>query len=416
MKQRFSTNESGNIAIMSAVAATAMAGVAGVALLFNQGSWAHEQMQGSLDAAVLAGTALPSQASDGERIKIAEATFKANMARSGLSQSADFKVTVAPKFLVQETQVSATTEGTVSNGFGAVIGITDLKVVAKATAQKSVSDPVCVLALNGSQPSSIEAYGTARFNAHCAVQANSDDGTGIKIYGNATASATAFGVTGGYSGDAWSPMPYEGTSIIADPYANLPVPVPGPCMLADKFIKTDVTLDPGTYCGGIDVKTGAHVTLRPGIYIMKDGPFAVNSGSSVTGDEVMVALVGADSYLYLLSQSTTKLSSPRDGVYKNIQFMSDRDLSTSKFNKEWTTILGGATLEYDGVLYLPEQQFWASGAGGKVIINANSPTMTMVADKIWAQGNVVFEITNEDRRNMDMAASAGFEYGSRLVK
>jgi Flp pilus assembly protein TadG len=409
-------DESGNIAIMSALGASTMAGVAGVALLLSQGNWAHEQMQGSLDAAVLAATALPSTASDSRRIEIAEAAFEANMVSSGLAQNADFQVTVEPKFLVQQTKVSAMAQGIVSNSFGAVIGITDMTITTKATAQKSTSDPVCVLALNGDQPSSIEAYGTAQFNAHCAVQANSSDGTGLKIYGNATASATAFGVTGGYSGDAWSPQPYEGTSVIDDPYASLPVPVPGPCMLADKFIKTDVTLDPGTYCGGIDVKTGAHVTLRPGVYIMKDGPFAVNSGSSVTGDEVMIALVGANSYLYLLSQSTTTLTSPRFGTYKNMQFMSDRDLSLSQHNKEWTTILGGATLDYDGVMYLPEQQLWASGAGGKVIIKANSPTMTMVADKIWAQGNVVYEITNEDRRNMDMEATTGFEYGARLVK
>jgi Putative Flp pilus-assembly TadE/G-like len=409
-------NESGSIAIMSAVSATVVAGVVGVAILFNQGTWAHEQLQGSLDAAVLAATALPASASKNERINIAAITFDLNMQKSGLAHSADFNVTVAPKFVIEKTQVSALTKGTVANGFGAVIGITDLIVVASATAVKTLSEPVCVLALNEKQPASIEAYGTAKFNAQCAVQANSNHGAGLKIYGNATAMAAAFGVTGGYSGSAWSPQPVEGTSVIMDPYASLPVPTAGPCMSVDKFIKTDVTLEPGTYCGGINVKTGAHITLNPGVYIMKDGQFAVNSGSSVNGKDVMIALVGTDSYLSLLSQSATMLTSPRNGIYKNIQFMSDRDLSTSQHNKEWTTILGGATLDFDGVMYLPEQQIWASGAGGKVIINANSPTMAIVADKIWAQGNVVYEITNDDRRNMDMAHNISFEYGARLVK
>lgn len=289
-------------------------------------------------------------------------------------------------------------------------------MIASATAEKTSSEPVCVLALNEKEPSSFEAYGTAKFNARCAVQANSNHGSGLKIYGNSTATAAAFGVTGGYSGTAWLPQPVEGTSVIMDPYANLSVPSAGPCMSVDKFIKTDVTLKPGTYCGGINIKPAAHVTLNPGVYFMKVGQFAVNSGSSVAGNDVMIALVGMDSYLNLLSQSATKLTSPRNGIYKNIQFMSDRDLSTSQHNKEWTTVLGGATLDFDGVMYLPEQQLWASGAGGKVIINANSPTMAIVADKIWAQGDVVYQITNEDRRNMDLAQNLSFENGARLVK
>ena len=149
---------------------------------------------------------------------------------------------------------------------------------------------------------------------------------------------------------------------------------------------------------------------------MKDGQFAVNSGATVTGDEVMIALVGADSYIHLMSNSVTKVTSPRDGTYKNIQFMSDRDLTLSKFEQEWTTILGGATLDYDGVLYLPEQQFWVGGAGGDVIINGNSPTIAMVADKIWAQGNAIFEITQADRRAMGLTPENSFAYGARLVR
>jgi hypothetical protein len=40
-----------------------------------------------------------------------------------------------------------------------------------------------------------------------------------------------------------------------------------------------------------------------------------------------------------------------------------------------------------------------------------------VADKIWAQGNAVFDLTREDRRSIgaDMGL-ASFSYGSRLVK
>ena len=130
----------------------------------------------------------------------------------------------------------------------------------------------------------------------------------------------------------------------------------------------------------------------------------------------MIALVGADSYLYLMSDSVTELTSPVSGTYKNMQFMSDRNLSQSKFGVEWTTILGGATLKYDGVLYLPEQQFWVSGTGHDVVIDANSPSLAVVVDKMWLQGNVVMKVTQVNKRNLsDIAEAPRFEFGARLV-
>jgi hypothetical protein len=96
--------------------------------------------------------------------------------------------------------------------------------------------------------------------------------------------------------------------------------------------------------------------------------------------------------------------------------MSDRDLSKSKFNQEWTTILGGASLNYDGVMYLPEQQFWVSGTADKVVVKANSPSLAVVVDKMWLQGTIDMIVTQQNPRNLsDVAQAPGFEYGARLV-
>jgi hypothetical protein len=206
----------------------------------------------------------------------------------------------------------------------------------------------------------------------------------MKQYGSkSNGRAGQFGVTGGFGGTNWSPQPMVEVEPVDDPYAHLPVPIPGPCVdVASKLMQANVTLEPGTYCGGLDIKADSNVTLSPGIYIMKDGQFNVNSGARVRGEEVMIAFVGADSYLHLLSQADVKLTSPKTGTYKNMQFMSDRVLSKSKHGEEWTTILGGAKLEFDGVLYLPEQQFWASGNAQETIISGYSPSMIMVTDTI----------------------------------
>ncbi len=286
---------------------------------------------------------------------------------------------------------------------------------AKAT--KMQSDPICALALNPKSDSSLYVYGGAKFDADCPVQANSTDDSGGSITGaKSTATASAFGFTGGATGDGWSPRPTTGTEPVSDPYANLAVPSAGSCTMTNAVIKVSSTLDPGTYCGGLTVKTGATVTLKPGIYIMLDGQFRTDSGGNIVGDEVLIVLTGKDSYIYLGSDSTVKVTSPKDGDYKNMQFMSDRDLSQSKFEQEWTYIHSGATLEYDGVMYLPEQQFWVSGAAHQAIIKGYSPSMPLVADTIWVQGNAVVEIRQEDRRGIGPVDHApGFAYGARLI-
>ncbi len=233
-----------------------------------------------------------------------------------------------------------------------------------------------------------------------------------------SAKALQFGVTGKYSGENWSPQPITGTEPISDPYASLPVPEPGPCMnVSGKLLGSSFTLSPGTYCGGLNIKAGAQVTLEPGIYIIEDGQLAINSGAVVNGEEVLIALVGANAFLDMKSDATLKVTSPVSGTYKNIQMMSDRNLTKSKFEQEWTSIFSGAKFEFDGAIYLPEQQFWVSGTAHEAIVKGSSPSMMLVVDTVWAQGNAVFDLKKEDKRGTGGdGVAAAFAYGARLVQ
>jgi hypothetical protein len=68
-------------------------------------------------------------------------------------------------------------------------------------------------------------------------------------------------------------------------------------------------------------------------------------------------------------------------------------------------------------MYLPEQQVWVSGASHDTIINANSPSLGMVTDRVWVQGNAVIEVTQENRRGIDgIDDPLRFEYGALLVR
>jgi hypothetical protein len=415
---------SGNVTMMAAVALPVVVGVAGVAITMTDINYETVEIQSALDAGVLAGTAISISASDQERIAEAHRAFAAN-AKNGKFVTADrageFEAggTVKPVFTVSEARVSGIAVSKSKDTFLSTIGLGSVDISVEAQAERQESDPVCVLALNEDSPDGLEVYGNAQFNArNCAVQANSDHSEGMTQTGRSSATASQFGVTGNFDGENFFPPPFAGIERVKDPYEDLPVPTPGACVdVAAKLIQAVVTLDPGTYCGGLNIKAGSQVTLNPGVYVMKDGQFAVNSGATVRGEEVMIAFVGADSYIHLLSDAHVTVTSPRDGTYKNMQFMSDRDLSSSKHGEEWTTILGGASLEYDGVMYLPEQQVWVSGSAHDTIVRGSSPTMIMVADKIWSQGNAIFELTQEDKRGIGFeGAQARFYYGARLVR
>lgn len=418
--------DGGHMAVMTALALTAVTGLAGMTVLYYQGAEQKTAIQAGLDAGVLAGTALPYTARDSERIAVAEAAFHAN-AKGGVfkasEKSAEFAAGTTPKpvFTVAKSEVSGVAMAKVKNSLGSALGITEMTVEVTARAMKRMSDPICLLAMNPSAATTVWAYGNAEIEARgCAIQSNSTNGEGLAMQGTRSAiAAKMIGTSGSsYRGENWTPKPMTGIAPVPDPYASLPVPEPGTCInAANKLANTTATLSPGTYCGGLEVKAGAVVHLEPGLYVMKDGPFKVNSGGRVTGDDVLIVLHGKDSIIHMLSGSYVKLSSPSKGTYRNIQFMSDRDLSKSFKNEEWTTILSGAILEFDGVAYLPEQNFWVSGTGQQVVVRGSSPSMTLLADTVWAQGNARLEFIREDRRGIgDDPARTGFAYGAMLVE
>jgi Flp pilus assembly protein TadG len=415
-------NHDGNIALMTAIILPVITGIAGLAVIYLQGFQQKTMLQSGLDSGVLAGTAMNYKASDADRIAAAEAAFYANVKNGEIFSSdsvAEFVAEGTPKptFTVKKTSVSGVAVAKVENSLGAALGISNVTIEARAKAAKRQSEPLCLLTLGESAPKSIYVYGNAHLDADCPVQANSEDSEAISISGaQSKLTASIIGVTGGSSGSGISPAPITGTQPVTDPFADLPVPLPGACKMTDAVIKTTQTLNSGTYCGGLNVKTGATVTLNPGIYIMLDGQLLIDSGGRLEGEEVMIALVGKDSTIAMGSDSFAKLTSPVSGTYKNIQFMSDRELSQSKFEEEWTTIKSGATLEYDGVMYLPEQNFWVSGTAHQAIIKAYSPAHAIVTNTVWAQGNAVLEIHQEDRRDIGEVHGSGFNYSARLVK
>jgi len=394
---RFRSDQRGNVVVLCGMLLPVAVATVGVAISFSSGSTTRASMQSALDAAVLAGL---SESNVADPVATARHVFRSNISGFARGSASEIQAT----FILDATTLTGQATGQAANLFGGLVGTKTYPVSVSAKAVRNLF-PVCMLGLNGRDRGSFDINGNPDFNATCAVQANSTSSSGMTQEGRALVRAKKFGVTGGSRTNAFSPPPVDGSTTVADPYAGIPFPYFDRCNVSKKGldIKTRTTLSPGTF--------------QPGIYVMVDGPFWVRGGGVVTGNEVMIAFTGRDSTLYLWGNSSVTLTSPKTGTYANMQFMADRDNQDTA--RAWVSIGGAAgnpdgipKLTYDGVAYFPTQNFWMFG---NAIINANSPTMTMVADKIWVQGSATVNVTNENRRNLQVGPAPQTSFGARLV-
>ena len=391
---RFRQDGSGAVALIFAVLApTGLIG-AGAAIVYGEARSVHTAEQSALDAAVLAGARLAAGATDTDRITAAQTMFNSQMSnftpRLVQSVAANFSVQALPQSSVQ---VSGSATATFSNPFRAFVGGRTLTVGTRSAAQTNTLPAICVYAMNKNANGAMDLNGTVNVSVSCPVQVNSGSGSAVRAVGGAQMSTSAFSVSGNYKGSGFTPPPKVGATQLADPFVNIPFPATGPCVpLSGSSIKASTTINPGTYCGGLKISSGAVVTMTPGIYIFTDGDFKIDSGSQVTGSEVLIAMGGKGAKFWMTGGAIMKVTSPASGTYMNMQFMEDHNNTAGN---TWVSIGGNSQLQYDGVMYFPNSNIWVFGGS---IVKANSPTVTMLGDKLWFQDNSTVTITQSNPR------------------
>lgn len=412
MMRSFISNRSGNLALTFALAAVPVLGAAGFAVTYAGALLEKSQLQQALDAAVLAGTSLGHSVSEEQRLAVAY-SLAAN-AQPSLGRDPKLEITsenVAVDFTTIKDTVHGVATIKVENIFAGFIGSEALSVRVMANAEKRQSEPICLHALNETGETGLEVFGHATLDADCVAMANSGSDEAIKVYGaKSSAIAKRFGLTGSYSGSV-SPKPETDIEPVKDLYATLPIPRPGLCIeLGDRLKKGTFDIEPGTYCGGLSVSPGATVRMRPGIYVMKDGPLQIGAGSVVSGEEVIIAFVGTDSVLDVNANSQITLTSPKSGTYKNVQMVSDRELMGSSKGEEAT--ISSSVMDFDGLIYLPEQDMWIKGDSR---VTGRAPSMIMVADQYRIQDGATVTVRQKDEREIGVGDVSRFNFSARLV-
>ena len=419
----FRRDECGAVAIIFGLSVFILLSVVALTLTFADAFNIKSKTQQALDAAVLAGASLGFDSSDDYRISIAQKVYANNgSARADGNPNLSVQQLPPATFTTSDTMVFGEINFLMRSPFLGVFGERAMTIHVASAARKAIGTPICVLGLDPTEDATMDFNGKASLEVNnCATQANSSSGSGLNQVGHPTMKAKEIGVTGGFTGSAYTPPPITGSNPVPDPYASLPVPRNGAChpMSGAKLQQTTIALTPGTYCGGLDVKASSVVTLSPGIYVFKDGPLAINSQSSVSGSEVLLAFLGKSSTLSMNGGATLAVTSPTTGVYANIQFFGDRSTYRSpggngaNGDNLWFTVIGDSALTYDGALYTPSFHAWFAGGS---IIEGKSPSYIAVAKKLWFQDNTQVKFTQVNTRGLTVDAAIHLQYGARIFR
>jgi Putative Flp pilus-assembly TadE/G-like len=268
-------------------------------------------------------------------------------------------------------------------------------VRAHAVAGKGQTD--CIYALHQNASEAFRVWFSTTLNAGCGIQVNSSASDAMKLDGSHV-NATNIDVTGDYqavSGSSVSPDPNSGAAREPDPLAWLPPPTVGSCGARPNGssetweIQSNMTINPGVYCGGIKIGAGATVTLNPGLYVMKGGGLTVEGTSTIASASggVTIYNTGPSAGAILLqSGSIAKLSAPSTGTYAGILFFQDRSLPFLD-NSLTAHIQSTTSSFFNGSLYFPSHELdYRSGS------TSSGQSTVVVAQKINMQSGSTINI------------------------
>jgi hypothetical protein len=272
--------------------------------------------------------------------------------------------------------VSVSVQRVLTTGLIRLLGPSTSTIKAKATAGILPSVPTtCLYALDPTVQNALLANNGVNVTMDCGIEVNSSNGTAATITGGASLTAAAISIVGGYvlnGGASVSPAPTTGAQSPGDPFSSVVGPTAGSCDQTNyRPGWGNWTPAPGTYCGGIDIDSGATAAFSPGTYIIKGGGIHFGGGATITGTGVMFYLTGTNATygsVVMNSGVNVTLSAQTSGAYMGLLFFQDRSI-TSNVNASFG---GGASTQLTGSLYFPTTAIsfsnGTSGSGNTALV------------------------------------------------
>ncbi|MEZ5849516.1 MAG: TadE/TadG family type IV pilus assembly protein [Hyphomicrobiaceae bacterium] len=404
---KFARADGGNVAMIGALALLPVTVLAGGTVDYGRAMSERTRLQAAAEAGAFGGTR-QVEATDATRIAAATALFQSNLNGSGLRG-------VTPVVTVSGKQVTVSATTTVGTPFLGLVSVPSLTMSVSATVEATdvtttttvAGGKVCLLALDPNSDNGIHIQGDNQVKlGDCWAHTNSSKASAINSSGSQARAESnkgfcAVGSASLSDESTFSPKPKTGCKTMNDPFAKVGAYSGGTyeatfsppykaitCKASNLSLKKgEFTLDPGRYCGGINIQAGATVTFNPGIYYIDNGELNVQSGSTALGTNVLFYLEGAGSKFQIIGGGSTQLSGRHDTAsYRGFLIIQHPNANTDGESN----IQGGGSFKLQGMVYAPRQRIEVSGNGD--VNNLDLSVFGMVAKDFYFRGNGMFNL------------------------
>jgi hypothetical protein len=380
--KKFRGDESGNFLVAAALALPLLIGAVGFGTDYGLWVYGHQSLQAAADsAAVSAATAGSNLTLEAEGIA---ATY------GFINDVNGVVVTVnQPPTSGAHAGTSGAVEVIISRPqkplFSAVLGVKQFTESARSVAVYTGGSG-CVLALDSVASGAVTVQGSAQVAlSSCNLYDNSDSGSALVVSGSAAVSAQSVGTVGGISGTSGITTTEgikTGIPPAVDPYAAASFPVYSGCNQTNFNAKSNITINPGVYCGGMSLTAGVVVNLNPGIYYLNQGSLSIAGNATLTGTGVTLVFTSSTGKNFATasigSNAVVNISAPTSGNTAGIVIFGDRNMPLGTAFK----LAGGGSQTFGGAVYLPKGAL--SFAGGA---SATDGCTQVIADTITFSGN-----------------------------
>jgi Flp pilus assembly protein TadG len=391
------SDESGQALVLVAVAMAVILGLAGIVVDVGQLHYTQSRLQAAADAAAVSGALEIAYCGGTSNCALLQAAAQKALAENGLAGSTlvtqcatgtgsglTLTVNNGPCNSASDPNYGNTNyvEALVSEPqptyFIRILGITSTTLTARAEATIG-NLPFCVDTLGSSGTTFQNNGGT--LTASCGILVNST-GSHAFVSNGGTVTASAIDVSGGdqITGGSVTPTPITNSPGLPDPLSWVPTPTIGGCTYSAAYVVNttgSVTLNPGNYCGGIIVNSGA-ATFSPGLYTLGGSGLLVNGGSMSGNGTTFYFQAGSAVFN---GTSSINLVAPTTGTYAGILFFQNSSDASA------ATINGGAGSVFQGALYFPHAPVQLNGG--------NVAAYTIVVSQSVQMNGSSFNIGND---------------------
>ena len=323
-------------------------GIVGMSVDMTRSSNAKSDLRAALDASLLSA----AHDTGGDFNAAANAYFRTNT--KDMAEHAPVAT-----FSRQKTHdaiiYSATATAEIRTTFAAVLGVNRIPVSLSASASRPREiGETCIWVLDENANHALTFNSEATVNApECAIQVNSMNNAAASFSSNIDIHFSDICVAGPGVTNNYGPIANLETNceIKQEPFtASMPAVDPGDCDYGTKnYNGGNVTLHPGTYCGGINFNNNTNVSFLPGLYVLNGSKWNVNGGEW-TGDGVSFYFHTNKSGIQFNSAVTSTLTPPSNGAYQDIMFFEAPGLAKSNF-----IFNDSEDFQIEGLVYLPSR-------------------------------------------------------------